>query len=597
VSELNSATGCVITGLGVSPGIASGPAVVLDRRRVTFGKRNITDAEVNDERGRLDAAIATSLEQLQGLKKRVTDGRFDEHAKIFEAHELMMQDDLLVQGTRELIGTDQINAEWALQRTLDSITEFFTNLEDDYIRERVTDIETVGDRIMRNLTGQNSETLVELLANVKEPSILVARELTPADTIQLYRTKIIGFCTDDGTRTTHTAITARSLEIPAVVGAQSVFDETGYGDIITLDGDSGEICVRPSPEQAIRFEKRHRKVSAVRRKLQNKNDQPATTTDGFEVTLSGNIELLDELDFVDQRGGRGVGLYRTEFLFMNRSDMPGETEQFEAYCEVLKRAAPHPATIRTLDIGGDKLELPVALGETLNPFFGLRAIRYCLQEQTLFRVQLRAMLRASMFGKLRILIPFVTDVTEIRQVKVLIADVTEELQAEGKPVAEDIMLGAMIEIPSAALIADVLACECDFFSVGTNDLIQYTLAIARNTTGIDHLYHPLHPAVLRILSLVSDAAHKEGIHLSMCGEMAGEPLYSVVLLGLRFNELSMNARSIPVVREIIQRTPLRDARALLKRALTMSTYQEIEALVAEHMGRTYPDLRPLLNGT
>ena len=571
-----------------------GKAVLLDRRKVTFHKTHIPKGQVTAEIARLRKAIHDSVHQLETLEREVADTQFSEHGKILEAHALMLQDDLLVQGSEELIGRELLNAEWALQRTLVSIKDFFNNLEDDYFRDRQNDVETVGDRILRNLTGQHAESLMELCTRIREPSVLLAHSLSPADTLQLHGTRIIALCTDDGTKTTHTAIIARSLELPAVVGARFVTDHARSGDTVVVDGDRGEICVRPTRRQLDAFTRRHRKVSAVRTKLSRSRNKRAVTQDGFEVTLSGNIDLLDESDAVKSRGGHGIGLFRTEYLFLNRRDVPNEQEQFEAYREVLRKAAPSPATIRTLDIGGDKLDFPGQIGEMMHPFFGLRAIRYCLKEQSLFRMQLRALLRASVHGRLRILIPFITDITEVRQVKELMESVRKELSSEGHTYSPNVELGVMIEIPSAALIADILAREVDFFSVGTNDLIQYTLAIARDSTEIGYLYHPLHPAVLRMLRLVSDAAHKEGIRLAMCGEMAGEPLYTAVLLGLRFQELSMNPRAIPVVREIIQRLKLSDARSMVDRLSPLATWLDVEEEVTEFMLSHFPDLAPLL---
>jgi phosphotransferase system enzyme I (PtsI) len=545
---------------------------------------------------RLDHAISTSIHQLRQLKSQVGGTQFAEHTKILEAHELMLQDDLLVRGTKERINAERINAEWALQLTLDQIAEFFGELEDGYIRERATDVETVGERIMRNLTGEHFESLIELLTRVEEPSILVSERLTPADAVQLFKTNVVGFCIDEGTRTTHTAIAARSLEIPAVVGAHGLTEQVGTGDVIALDGDAGEVVIRPSDAQREAYVERDERLRAVRDRLDRKRSPITSSNDGFEVSLAANIDLLGELDAVDARGAQGIGLFRTEYLFMNRTDLPTEDEQFEAYRDVLLKVAPHPATIRTVDIGGDKLELPKSMGRALNPFFGMRALRYCLKERSLFRSQIRALLRASAYGKLRLLLPFVTDVTEVREAKRLIQDAEDELRREGHDVSDTIELGILIEIPAAALIADVLAREVDFFSVGTNDLIQYTLAAARDIAELGYLYHPLHPAVLRIIRLISDAAHREGIRLSMCGEMAGEPLYAVVLLGYRFHELSMTPASIPVVREIIRRTSLAEARTLADRVQHLGTYSQVDDDVRRYMNNHFPDLIPLLIG-
>ncbi len=490
---------------------------MLDRRRVATPKTTIGKREVPKEVERFRLAIAQSVDQLRALRRQVETSFRGEHDEILEAHELMLQDELLVSGVIDLIQKEEINAEWALKKTLATIREFFNKLEEDYFRERRSDIEFVADRILRNLLGAPAESLSDLLLATTESAVLVAFTLSPADTIQLRGSTVTGIVTHDGTKTSHTAIVARSLGIPAVVGAVGITEAVSAGDIAVVDGDTGEICLNPSRRQLDAYNKRHTRVADVLRRIRKNKNLRAVTLDGFEVALSCNVDVVEELDAIKDVGSRGVGLFRTEYLFLNRQSLPSEQEQLTAYRELLKRAAPHPATIRTLDIGGDKLDIPGSAGEALNPFFGLRAIRYCLKEQTMFRTQLRALLRASVYGKLRILIPFITDVTEVRAVKALVADVRRELRDEGHSVSPDLQLGAMIEIPSAALISDILARETDFFSIGTNDLIQYTLAISRETTEIGYLYHPLHPAILRVLRIVSDAAHKEGIHLAMCG--------------------------------------------------------------------------------
>ncbi|HIA03308.1 MAG TPA: phosphoenolpyruvate--protein phosphotransferase [Myxococcales bacterium] len=594
---MKATDGTIIEGIGASQGIAQGNAVLLDRRRVTFHKQHIKTKQIATEKKRFMEAVNTSVSQLQQLRQQVAETFGGEHLEILDAHELMLQDELLISGTVNRIKEERINAEWALMQTLAEIKAFFNQLEDEYFRERQSDVEFIGDRIMRNLTGQQAHSLLELIANLEEPSILVAYSLSPAETIQLRDTHIQAICTADGTKTAHTAIVARSMELPAVVGLRGITDIVGSGDMLIVDGDNGRLCIRPSGRQKKFFARTHEKVSVVRNRLNQQRQLDAVTPDRFEVQLRGNVDLIEEIDGIVSRGASGIGLYRTEYLFLNRRELPTEEEQFVAYKQVLQLSNPHSATIRTLDIGGDKLEIPTAVGDQLNPFFGLRAIRYCLKEKTLFLTQLRALLRASVFGRLRILIPFVTDISEIWEVRELLETAGQQLRAEGYDFRDDIELGAMIEIPSAAMIADILARHVDFFSVGTNDLIQYILAISRDTTEIDYLYHPLHPAVLRVLRMVSDAAHREGICLSMCGEMAGDPLYTAVLLGLRFHELSMSARSIPVVREIIQRTRLKDARILVDSLFHHNTYQEVEKEVWNHMALHFPDLEPILKSS
>jgi phosphotransferase system enzyme I (PtsI) len=587
----------IIQGIGAAQGIAIGRAIILDRRRVHTPKAHIATNNVQAEIARLQSAVSASVLQLKSLRERVSLVHGGEHIQILEAHELMLQDDMLLTFAEEQIAEQEINAEWALMKALENIKKFFNELDNEYFRERRSDVEFVGEHILRNLTGQHSKTLADLIAQSTKDSILVSHTLSPSETIQLHNSQIVGFCMVAGTKTAHTSIVARSLEIPAVVGAVGLHQNVGVGDQLLLNGDTGEIIVSPSTKQIETHKRRHRRIVRVTRKLKTPMlDEPIVTEDGFEVQLSSNIDLIEE--FTEQRAlaGQGVGLFRTEYLYLNRSTLPTEEEQFDTYSEVLRRASPYPVTIRTLDLGGDKLDIPTTVRDQLNPFFGLRAIRYCLKEKSLFITQLRALMRASVHGQLRILIPFITDVTEIRQVKILIEEVKETLTKEGIPYNTNVELGAMVEIPSAACISDLLAREVEFFSVGTNDLIQYTLAISRESTDLQYLYHPLHPAMLRMLRWVSDAAHHEGIRLAMCGEMAAEPLYSVVLLGFRFHELSMSPSTIPIVREIVNRTNLLDARELVDGLFQYATHTEVEQAVLQYMWRNFRDLRAVLGG-
>ena len=593
----DSVSSVVLQGSDASPGVVVGRAIILDRRRTNTPHAHIEATEIDHEIDRLQKAVQKSLKQIRNLRTRVESTHGGEHIQILEAHELMLQDDMLVQQAIEHIAEKNINAEWALQKALESLKEFFNELDSEYFKERRSDVEFVGDHILRNLAEQESSSLMDLIDQARGDSILVSHSLSPAEAIQLHGTTIVGFCTVAGTKTAHTSIVARSLEIPSVVGVVGLHESIGAGDTLLLDGKSGEIIVHPTKKQIDTRKRRNRRLQKITDRLRADGlGVESKTTDGFQVQLSSNLDLIEELPSINSHGAHGVGLFRTEYLYLNRQTLPTEDEQFEAYSQVLKSNPSAPVTIRTLDIGGDKLDVPSAVRNQLKPFFGLRAIRYCLREKKIFRTQLTALMRASVHGRLRILIPFITDVTEIRQVKAIIQEIRSELASRHVPFADDVELGAMIEIPSAACIADLLVREVDFVSVGTNDLIQYTLAISRESTDIQYLYHPLHPAVLRMLRWISDAAHNEGIRLTMCGEMAAQPMYSVVLLGFRFNELSMSPPAVPIVREIIKRSDLRSARDLVNGLFQFSTYGEVERHVQTYMLYHFRDLQSLLGG-
>ena len=577
-----------IRGIAASPGIAVGRVVLLDRRQLSFEKYHVTVAHVDREIERLETAIEESVLQVEALRTKfdATESGSSDHFTILEAHQLMLKDALLVQGARDLIIKDRINAEWALRKTVAHIKELFERLEEDYFRERLSDVDFVGERILRNLLGHQTEIPLD----IGEAAVIVASNLSPADTIQLVGTNVVGFATNLGSKTAHTAIVARSLEIPAVVGLRDVAERVGKGDLIIVDGYAGEVIIEPSRSEQSRYAVFQADRTSFETALRANRGSEAVTKDGVEIELRGNVDFLEEAHSLVQYGGRGIGLLRTEYLFLNRSTLPTEEEQLHYYRAVIRAVAPYPTTIRTLDIGGDKFSKDNRLAEELNPFFGLRAIRYCLRERAMFKTQLRALLRASTAGPMRLLVPFITCVEEISQVKECLDETRSELTDEGLDFDPKVQLGVMIEIPSAAIVADSLAQEVDFFSIGTNDLIQYTLAIARDSDETSYLYNPLHPAVLRLLRMVAAAANEAGIPVGMCGEMAGEPMYTLLLLAMGFNELSMSPRSIPLVKELVRQTTLPEAAALLEKIRGMSRMAEIESTVSATMRSQFPDL-------
>lgn len=562
----------LMQGIGVSPGYAIGRAHLVDRRKMKAPRRHLDESAIEAEIERLHGAIETSEAQLHALKTKLERGG-EEHFLILDAHLLMLRDEMLVDGVRQLIRNRRLNAEWALQKVLRGIKRIFDNIDDEYFRERRSDVDFVGDRLLRNLLGKDQPSL----SAVDAGEIIVGHDLAPADTAYLMRAAIGGFITELGGKTSHTAIMARSLELPAVVAVEGLMDRVGTGDMLVVDGSSGRVLINPAAEVLERYRQLAARYSQARARLDLEAEGPTQTKDGVHIVVRGNIELPEETAVVLAHGAAGVGLYRTEFLFMNRRDLPDEEEQVACYRQVVAQSAPHPATLRTLDLGGDKLAGAMARGVGPNPVLGLRAVRLCLNELALFKTQLRALLRASAFGELRIMVPLISRMDEVRKVKALLAECRAELVTEGHSMAPKIPFGIMIEVPAAALLADRLAREVDFFSIGTNDLIQYTLAVDRQNQRVAHLYAPLHPAMLRLLSSVIRAAQTAQIEVTMCGEMAGEPLCLPVLLGMGLRVLSMNPTSVPVIRHLVSALSVPDCVRLFDALLALDTTNAVEA--------------------
>ena len=575
----------ILHGTGASPGIAIGPASIADRSRVTVSERQLSPGEVPAEVQRFTAAREKAREELHAVKEHLAGRQEAEHLYVLDTHLLILEDSLLTRETVSFIENERINAEAALKRTLQKFRDFFAAIEDNYLRERGSDVEIVIERILRHMVGVNHAPV----SPAEGKAIVVTHDLSPADILQIDRTKVVGFVTDLGGKTSHSAILARALEIPAVVGLERITRDIRPGDSLIIDGMAGVVVINPDEETFRDYLRRKQHYEYLERELAKLRDLPAETTDGHRILLKGNAEFIEEVPSIKGHGGEGIGLYRTEMLFLGRTDLPGEEEQFTAYAAFVQAMAPHPVTIRTLDVGGDKFVSDLNLADELNPALGLRAIRLSLRQPETFKPQLRAILRASALGKVRIFFPMISGVAEIRAVKILLDEAKEELRRAAIPFDEEIEIGIMIEIPSAVLIADFLAREVDFFSVGTNDLIQYTLAIDRTNEHLTHLYEPLHPAVLRALKVVVDAAHGAGIAACICGEMAGEPEYLPILLGLGFDELSMNAVSIPRVKKILRRCSKREAEQLVSRALTFVTAAEVETYLKSEIVAHYSD--------
>lgn len=580
----------VLKGIGVSPGIAIGKVYVLDRSDAKIFRYKLTKSSlVTGEIKRFRKALKESERQLSEIKKKFGDYEEIESLYIIDVHIMIIRDKMLVNNTIRNIEDKCINAEWALRMTIDKYREIFNKVEDDYLRERISDVEYVGQRILGNLVGKKHETVSE----IGEDVVIVAKDLSPADTVQMKIEKILGFATDSGGKTSHTAIVARSIEIPAVVGLKEITGEVMTDDEIIIDGTAGLVIVNPDPEIIKRYEEKKSHYMALEEDLLKGAHLPAVTKDNHSVGIGANIEFIEEIPSAVAHGANGIGLYRTEFIYVNKEQLPTEEEHFLNYKSVIEGDGIKWATIRTFDLGGDKFISDPKLAKEMNPAMGLRAIRYCLREIELFKVQLRAILRASAYGNTGILFPMISGIKEIRDARRVINEVKEELLSEGIPIGEDLKIGIMIEVPSAVMIADELAKEVDFFSIGTNDLIQYTLAIDRVNERVTYLYEPLHPAVLKLIKRVVDAGHKAGIKVAMCGEMAGDPVCTMILLGLELDGLSMNPLAIPRVKKIISNSTLKESKELLEKVMTFSTAVEIEEFVRNYMTEHFPEYCPV----
>jgi phosphotransferase system enzyme I (PtsI) len=575
----------ILKGIGVSPGIVTGKAATLERHRATFIPRKVAADQVTAEVKRFEAAIAESKRQLEEVKQQILEKGLGQHAYILDVHLKLMEDRMLRDDTITMIKEQQVNTEWALKVTLDKLSDAFDAIEDEYLKERKEDIRHVVDRILRNLTGRELIDIEELEGEV----IVVAHDLSPADTIQLNLQRVIGFVTDVGGKTSHTAIVSRSLVIPAVVGLENITAYVGGGEQIIIDGTDGLVVVNPTPATIKAYQLKQQHYRYLERELLKYAPLTAETQDGYYLTLQANIELIEEIPSVIQYGAAGVGLYRTEYLYLNRKTLPNEEEHFQVYKQLVQQLAPYPVTIRTLDLGGDKFASHIELAEEMNPAMGLRAIRFCLREPDIFKAQLKGILRASTYGKIKILLPMISGVEELREVKAILEQVKDELKKNRVPFDTEIPLGVMIEIPSAAVTADILAGEADFFSIGTNDLIQYSLAIDRVNEHVSYLYEPLHPANMRNIKGVVDTAHEAGIEVGICGEMAADPLYTLIFLGLGLDDLSMNPLAIPRVKKILRRSTQSEGVRLLKEVLQFATAKETELFIRKEMCEQFPE--------
>ena len=573
-------------GIGVSPGIAVGRAVLVEKREAAIYRVPIREEDVPAEVTRLNEAIERTRDALLELKQKVSRSMGEEYAQIFEAHAMMVTDASFADKVIQKIEEEQVNAEWAVAEVQEELQARFASFDDEYLRERVADVKDVAERVLTNLQGVAHHDLSEITHDV----VILADDLTPSDTVNFNRRPIVGFATEVGGRTSHTSIIAKSLFMPAVIGVPRLTKIIDNDELVIIDGYEGAVIVNPTQAMIAEYQARVLRHEEAEERLLENREQPATTKDGVRLSLQANIELVQELKDAIRFGAEGIGLYRSEFLYISKSPLlPTEEEHFQLYRSLAEAVAPQWCVIRTFDLGGKKLAREVIGTKEDNPVLGLRGLRLCMKHRDMFTTQLRALLRASAFGKIKIMFPLVSSVQELRQVKTLIREIKGDLDAEGLPYNKELPIGIMIEVPSAAIIADILAAESDFFAIGTNDLIQYSLAIDRSNENVSYLYEPLHPALLRLVKFVLDAGKKAGIPVSMCGEMASDPLYAIVLIGLGLENFSMNPSNIPIVKNVIRSVRYKDCRRIAEVALQKKTAQEIEEFIIESVATRFPE--------
>jgi len=561
-------------GIAVSPGIATGKVYVVQPDNDEVPHYSILENDVPGEVGRLENALLETRAQIHEMQQQIAERIGASDAGIFDAHLLVVEDRTLIDEVIRTLHEQKVNVEHVFNSVANRYAATLSQIDDPYLRERALDIHDVTKRVTRNLMGKSGRGLADL----HEPRIILAHNLTPSETAQLDRQAALGFATEIGSRTSHTAIMARSLSIPAVVGLQDMPVAFNEGDNLLLDGINGYLIVNPSEQTLWEYGQMEFRRHAVESELQNLRESECRTDDGRHIILSANIELPQDIDLVKKNGAEGVGLYRTEFLYLNKTDLPDEEEQYETYKKVAEAVHPAPAIIRTLDLGGDKFLSSLNLPEELNPFLGWRAIRFCLEHPEIFKAQLRAILRASTIGNVKMMYPMISGMDELRRANALLEECREELRQEGQAFDENLEVGMMIEVPSAALIAELLAREVSFFSIGTNDLIQYTIAVDRVNEKIAHLYEPTHPAVLRLIKQVTDAAHAAGIWVGVCGEMAGELTLAPLLVGLGVDELSVGAALVPRIKRAISRLKYAECVKLAEESMNIQSGSEISDL-------------------
>ena len=561
-----------LKGIGAAGGISIGIAYKLGKEEFVVLPEAIVWEDIPIQIQLFEEALIKTRREIIELQKRISSDMGQEEAQIFDAHLLVLEDRMLIEEVISRLKKEQLNVAYIFSEVLKKYISVFLKIEDEYLKERIADINDVGKRILRNLLGKERRGLDDL----KEKALIVSHDLSPSDTAAMHTKNVSGFVTDMGGKTSHTAIMAKSLEIPAVVGLEGVTSKVNPGDTLIVDGNTGIVIINPDEETLREYQQELVKLRNIAERFSSVKDLPAVTTDGRQILINANIEFPDEVASVKQHGSQGIGLYRTEFFYMNRQDSPSEEEHYQAYKYVAEQMNPHSVVIRTLDLGGDKFLSQFQIPHEMQPFLGWRAIRFCLARPDIFKLQLRAILRASVHGNLKLMYPMVSGIEELRQANGLLQEAKEELRQKGFEFNDNIPVGVMIEVPSAAMTADILAREADFFSIGTNDLIQYCLAVDRGNEKVAYLYEPAHPAVLRMIKQVIEAANQAKIKVAMCGEMAGEPSLALILLGLGLDEFSVPPQVIPELKFIIRTIGFKAVQGLAKEAMVLSTGTQVE---------------------
>lgn len=577
----------VIKGIPAASGIAYGPAFILDSQEYIVPRRVISQDEIESEIARFQEALDKTRQEIIDIKDRIEKDMGAAHAQIFEAHLMVIDDPMLIDKVATLVRQDKEGSDYVFARVIKTYTQALSKIQDEYLRDRATDINDIAKRVLKHLMEESRWHDFE---NFHGDLAVVAHDLSPSDAVSMYNKKIMAFVTDIGGRTSHTAIIAKSLGVPAVVGLKDATLRISNGDYLIIDGKKGLVIVNPSAATKEMYAKEQIKIVAGLEKLGDFRELSAQTLDRKKVLMMANFELSSELPAMHKYGAQGIGLYRTEFLFMNRLDLPTEEEQFQAYKNVIQTLAPLPVTIRTLDLGGDKFISSVHIPKDMAPFLGVRAIRFCLERQDIFKTQLRAILRASAFGSLQMMYPMISGVGELRQANAILNIVKDSLTREQIKFDASMKVGTMIEVPSAVMMADMIAKETDFFSIGTNDLVQYSLAVDRVSEKTALLYEPAHPAILRMIQRTVDAGHNEGITVSVCGEMASDLTLAFLLVGLGVDQLSMSPANIPGVKRMIRSLKFSDIVHVTMEALSLSTGAEVEEYVALQLHRLNPNL-------